>query len=230
MVSNRKPARVSKETVVVSLAIHAVVIVLLLILAAHDAIFGGHNTTIAVTIVPVETPVEEPTPPPIEKPIAKVRVPQPLAVETPKPANLTPPFIRPPPPAKTVPSTPVTTVAPPAASPPVFLFGGGNSIESSSDPELIYKGFLEYTLRSNWQRPENVTNLNYVAEVEIELDVAGNIKGFEWEKGSGNEAWDDSVRSALAQTKTLERPPPKGFPERVLVRFDVQVEKDALKP
>ena len=43
-------------------------------------------------------------------------------------------------------------------------------------------------------------------------------------------AWDHSVRQAVAQTKAVGRPPPKGFPEQVVVRFEVQVEADAFTP
>jgi hypothetical protein len=47
-----------------------------------------------------------------------------------------------------------------------------------------------------------------------------------WKSGSGNQRWDDSVRAVIANTTTLTRPPPKNFPARVLVRFDVQVETE----
>jgi len=40
-------------------------------------------------------------------------------------------------------------------------------------------------------------------------------------KGSGDKSWDDSVRKALASVKVINRAPPKGFPEKVMVRFDV---------
>jgi len=81
---------------------------------------------------------------------------------------------------------------------------------------------VEYTLRSKWERPEGMTDDNYVAEVEVSIDRAGQISNPEWKKGSGNTRWDDSVRRAVAATRSLDRPPPTNFPPRVLVRFDVQ--------
>ena len=75
-----------------------------------------------------------------------------------------------------------------------------------------------------------MADANYVAEVEVAVDASGQITGYEWEKGSGSTQWDNSVRTALSQTKALDRPPPKGFPGKVLVRFDVQIATDALKP
>jgi len=53
---------------------------------------------------------------------------------------------------------------------------------------------VEYTLRSTWKRPEGVADVNYVAEVEVALDPAGHITSSQWKKGSGDTAWDNSVR------------------------------------
>ena len=40
--------------------------------------------------------------------------------------------------------------------------------------------------------------------------------------GSGDKRWDDSVKEVVAQTRVISRPPPKGFPPKFLVRFDVE--------
>ena len=39
-------------------------------------------------------------------------------------------------------------------------------------------------------------------------------------KQSGDKSWDDSVLQALAETKSVNRKPPPGFPPKFLVRFD----------
>jgi hypothetical protein len=44
-------------------------------------------------------------------------------------------------------------------------------------------------------------------------------------KGSGDKRWDDSVKTVIAQTKVISRPPPKGFPEKFIVRFDVETSR-----
>ena len=59
-------------------------------------------------------------------------------------------------------------------------------------------------------------------EVELSVDARGRVTGAQWLKGSGDKRWDDSVKAALAQSKVISRPPPKGFPENFLVRFDVE--------
>ena len=56
----------------------------------------------------------------------------------------------------------------------------------------------------------------------MSIDPDGRVTGYRWLKGSGNARWDDSVKHALAQTKAISRPPPKGFPGKFLVRFDVE--------
>jgi TonB family protein len=227
-----KPEKVSKLSLVISLTLHAGIITVLVFIAAREGMFGRHATRIAITMMPRERPLEKPAPVPIAKPVEKQKQPEPrepLITEASKPATA-PPAVQAPAISEVAPSVPKISVAPKVAAPPVFLFGGGDSVESSSDPRVLYKGFLEYTLRSNWKRPENMNDLKWVAEVKVEVDAAGRVKGFEWEKGSGNETWDNSVRIALAQAKFLERPPPNGFPDKVLVRFDVQSETDALKP
>ena len=61
----------------------------------------------------------------------------------------------------------------------------------------LYKGYLEYALRSKWQRPDNVADDNYVAEVAVTVDRTGQISNPVWEKGSGDAQWDDSVKAGL---------------------------------
>ena len=85
---------------------------------------------------------------------------------------------------------------------------------------------MEYALRSKWQRPENIADDNYVAEVEVTVDRKGRISNPVWEKGSGDARWDDSVKQVFKVVKSLDRPPPTNFPSRVTVRFDVQEETE----
>src|SRR5262249_2936566 len=93
---------------------------------------------------------------------------------------------------------------------------------TSGDPVVHYKQSVESALRAKWDRPTDIEDWNYVAEVEVALDASGQIVGHDWKKGSGDKKWDDSVRKALASTRAMSRPPPKGFPDKFLVRFDVE--------
>ena len=117
-------------------------------------------------------------------------------------------------------------MAPAAAELPAFQFGGGKTVETSSDPVKLYQGALEYALRSKWNRPDNLTDDDYVAEVDITVNRAGDISNPVWRKSSGDPKWDDSVRQAIAAVKEMDRPPPTNFPSQVLVRFDVQEETE----
>jgi hypothetical protein len=102
-----------------------------------------------------------------------------------------------------------------------FVFEGGKVVESSSDPVQIYKGLIEYSLRSRWDRPPDIEDQSYVAEVEVAVDHHGQIADPVWKKGSGDKRWDDTVRQAIARTQSINRAPPTNFPSRVVVRFDV---------
>jgi outer membrane biosynthesis protein TonB len=234
MAYHRKEQKMSKVGIAVSIALHAAVIAILVLLAAREGMLGKHLKKIAVTMVPRELPLEKPKETPKLKPLEKppeLKSPEaePAKIEAPQLAK-TPPTVQPAQPVAVPPPTTASSVAPPPAAMPGFLFGGSKTVENSSDPKALYKGFVEYTLRSNWKRPDNLADLDYTAEVEVGIDRAGQLTGSEWKKGSGSPAWDNSVRHALAQTKSLGRTPPMGFPEKVLVRFDVRVEADALKP
>ena len=133
-------------------------------------------------------------------------------------ANTSPPTIA----ASTAPAA-APAVAPPLAVLPDFAFDdGAKVVESTTNAPLVYyKNLVEYTLRANWSRPAEAADDNYVAEAQVYVDSSGRILRYEWVKGSGDKRWDDSVRKALTLTKTINRAPPKGFPDRFLVRFDV---------
>jgi TonB family protein len=62
----------------------------------------------------------------------------------------------------------------------------------------------------------------YVAEVQVSVDRDGNVSNPQWEKGSGNSLWDESVRKAVAAVKNMDRPPPTNFPPQITIRCDVQ--------
>jgi hypothetical protein len=220
MANLRKQKKTSRLSVVISLVFHGVIIGALVFIAAREGILGKELKKIAVTMVPKEKPPEE-------KPKPKEPEPKPPA-EEPKPAEpklvetvpqIAPPTATPPPAAG--------MVAAPAAAPaanalPAFDFEGGKAVETVSDPNVIYKGYVEYTLRARWNRPEGLEDESFVAEVELSVDREGRIQGTTWKRGSGNATWDASVKRVLAETSNIGRPPPKGFPAEVLVRFDVQ--------
>ena len=220
MADRRKDKRTSRLSVVISLVCHALIIGTLAFIAAREGILGKELKKIAVTMVPKEKPPEEK---PKEKPPEPKPVVEPPKEETPKPVVTPQPQL-----AKAAIALPPAATAAPVAAPapaalPAFDFDGGKAVETTSDPDLIYKGFVEYTVRSRWVRPEGVADENYVAEVELALDRTGRVQGTTWKKGSGDAAWDNSVKKVLAETANIGRPPPKSFPEKVLVRYDVQV-------
>jgi hypothetical protein len=209
----RKKRNSSKVNLLISFIFHATLVLTLLYFAARQGLLGKQLKKISIEMVK-EKPPEKPKEP------AKVEPPkvEPPKVETPRiaeaPKVSAPPTAAPP------------TVAPPAAELPSFDFEGGNDVVSSSDPVQLYKGYMEYALRQKWNRPENMTDDTYVAEVEVSVSRQGAISDPTWVKGSGNEQWDATVRRVFDAVKNFDRPPPTNFPPRVVVRFDVQEETE----
>ena len=221
MADFRKQKRTSRLSAAISLTVHAIIIGILTFIAAREGILGKQLKKISVTMMPKEKPPEKPKEkPPEPKPeVATPKAAEPKAVEIPSQAVKKSATPAPPPAAATV----APAAAPPVAALPAFDFEGGKAVETTSDPNLIYKGYVEYTLRSRWNRPEGMADERYVAEAEVAIDHDGRVLATTWKKGSGEPAWDNSVKKVLAETPNIGRPPPRGFPQQVLVRFDVQV-------
>jgi hypothetical protein len=216
----RKPRNSSKVNLLISVGFHAIIAGAVIYFAAREGLLGKSLKKIAVEMVK-EKPLEKPKEP--EKPKE-----QPKIAEESKAA-----------PKMDVPKEVVQTAPPPSAAPPSiapaaadvasFNFEGGKAVETSSDPIQLYKGLLQYALQSKWDRPEDMDDHNFAAEIEISVDRQGGISDPVWKKSSNNKRWDDSVRQALAMTRSVNRPPPSNFPPRVIVRFDV-VQAEAIQP
>jgi outer membrane biosynthesis protein TonB len=211
----RKKRNSSKVNLMISFAFHALIVVVALYFAARQGLLGKQMKKISIEMVKAKPPEKpkEPEKPKVEVPKVEASKPEPPKVV--EEAKAAPPPVSGPP-----------TVAPPAAELPSFEFEGGKAVETSSDPVHLYKGYLEYALRSKWQRPENIEDDKYVAEVAVTVDRQGQISNPVWEKGSGDTKWDDSVKEVFKAVKSMDRPPPTNFPPRVTVRFDVQAETE----
>ena len=220
MIQQRKKRNSSKINLTISFVFHGILILVVFFFAAREGLVGKKLKQVAVTMVPKE---KKPEPPKEKAPEPKAE--QAKTDQTPKIAIPQPKVdtaAAPPPPA--VDAAPA--VAPPAASLPAFEFSdGAKEVQSISDPTGIYKALIEHTLRSRWNRPEDIADETYVAEVELNVDAKGRVTDYHWLKGSGDKRWDDSVKAVIAQTKTISRPPPKGFPEKFPVRFDVETSR-----
>jgi len=210
----KKKKNSSKVNLTISAVVHGVIVVALIYFAAREGYLGKKLKEITVYKVEKEKPPEKPPEkkpePPKEQPKP---VEQPKVAEAPKPQSA-PPAAAPP------------VVAPPSADVPSFEFEGGKAVNSESDPVQLYKGYLEYTLRSKWNRPDNLPDDNYVAEVAVNVDKQGNIQQTQWLKGSGDALWDASVKNVFKLVQQIDRRPPTNFPPNVTIRFDVQEETE----
>ena len=212
----RKKRNSSRVNFLISFTFHAALALVVLYFAARQGWLGQPLKKLSVDLIkekPPEKPKEPETP----------KIEPPKVVETPKPVEVPKPVEE----TKAPPSVAPPIVAPPAAELPSFEFEGGKSVVSSSDPVEIYKNAIEYAFRSKWNRPENMADDNYAAEVEVSVARNGQISDPVWKKGSCNSQWDASVRTAIAAVASMNRPPPTNFPPRIILRFDVQ---DATEP
>lgn len=222
--SERKKKNSSKVNLTISFIFHGILIGTVFYFAAREGMLGKKMKTIVAEMVKEKKPIEAPKPkeePKVahqekpDEPKAVAAIPPPRQAAAPPPATEAPPV-----------------AAPPAVDVPTIDFNdGAKEVVTLSDPKLLYKGLIELALRSRWNRPEDAADETYVAEVELNIDPQGNVTLSKWIKGSGDARWDKSVKEAVAATKTINRPPPKGFPGSFLARFDVEMTRteDVLK-
>ena len=210
----KKKKHSSKANLVISAIFHGILVGVLFYFAAKEGLLGKKVQKIAVEMVKKEKPPEPPKPKPEPPKVEPPKV-EPPKIEAPKVETVkAPPTVAPP------------VVAPPTAEIPAFDFEGGKAVVSESNPVQLYKGYMEYILRSKWNRPENLDDDQYVAEVAVNVDKAGNLSQTHWLKGSGNANWDQTVKDVFAQVSNIGRPPPTNFPPTVTIRFDVQEETE----
>jgi outer membrane biosynthesis protein TonB len=200
----------SKTNLLISFIFHAVLVVVVVYFAARQGFLGHQMQKITVEMIK-EKPPEPPKPPPKPPEIPKLEPPKVVAV--PKPVES---------PRTQASSAASPTVAPPPSELPSFDFDGGKSVISSTDPVEIYRSAIESAFRSKWNRPENMTDDNYFVDIKVSIRPDGQISDVQWRKGSGNSAWDESVRRAIVSVKSMDNLPPTNFPPYVMIRFDVQ--------
>lgn len=215
---NNKKRNSSRVNLTISAVFHGLLIATVFYFAAREGYLGKKMSTIVATL---EKSVKKEPPKP-EKPEVKPETPK--VAEAPKPAVATQPKVETvaaPPPAEAV-----AAVAPAAAELPSIDFQeGAHAVDSVSDPKSAYKGMIQHALLSRWNRPQDLADDTFVAEVELTVNAAGQLGAPRWLRTSGNARWDDSVKAALAAIKSVSHAPPKGFPDKFQVRFDVEADR-----
>ena len=213
----RKKKNSSKVNLAISFCFHALLVGAMLYFAARQGWLGKKIQKISVEMVK-EKPKEKPKEPEKPKPPEPPKVTPPKIAEAPKAAE--------PPKAAAPPVAAPPMAAPPTAEMPSFEFEGGKTVDTSSDPVQLYKSYLEYVLRQKWNRPDNMNDDSYAAEVQVDVDKNGDISNPVWQKGSGNAKWDQTVKDVFKVVTAIDRRPPTNFPPEVTIRFDVQEETE----
>jgi outer membrane biosynthesis protein TonB len=208
----RQKRNSSKVNLTISAVFHALLIGALIYFAAREGYLGKKIKEITVYKVKEEKPPEPP-------PVKKAEPPK----EVPKPVEEPPKLVE-------APKVAAPVAAPPVAAPPAndvqdFTFNdGAKAVNTESDPVQLYKGYIEYELRSKWNRPEDMADADYAVEVAVNVDPQGNLNEDKWLKGSGNPKWDASVKAVFDEVKLIDRRPPTNFPPKVVIRFDTEAE------
>jgi hypothetical protein len=210
----RKKKNSSKVNLAISFVFHTLLVLVALYFAAHSGILGKQAQKFTVSLEK-----KEPEKPKEEKPKQEPQKVEQPKVEQPKMEEPKMEEAKTAPPDNSAPS-----VAPAATDLPSFDFDGGRQVISESDPVQVYKSRVEYEFKSKWDRPEDMDDAAYVAEVQVTVDKDGSISNPVWEKGSGNKRWDDSVRKVIDEVTSMGHKPPTNFPSQVTIRFDVQEE------
>lgn len=205
----------ARSSVVIAIVMHAIAFVVFFVWAAKTGKIEQVMRVIGVVPVQKEKPKE-----PKEEPKPKTE--EAKLPEQPKPAAETPKNVAETSPAAANTAPPAMVAAPPPTAPADFFFSdGAKPVETVTNAVVVsYKNWLEYSIRCNWTKPPEAPDEEFVAEAEVTVDPSGNLVKYDWLKGSGNQAWDDSVRKALAATKGIKRSRPAGFPAKFVVRFD----------
>ncbi len=203
----------SNVNLIISAVFHTVLVLGVAYFAARNGVFGKKMKALTAVVEQKEKKPEQPKEKPPE------RRPEPPKEQEAKAAapKMQVASTAPPPDAP-------AAVAPAAVDVPAIDYSEGPAVQTTSDPNAIYKSLVEHALRSRWNRPDGLPDDNYQVQVQLSVDSKGRISDYQWIKGSGDAQWDASVKTALAQTKTISRPPPKGFPSSFTVRFDVDSE------
>ena len=209
----RKKKNSSKINLTISFVVHSAIVAVLFYFAAREGFLGKQLQKISVQMIKEKPPEKPPEPPKVEPP----KVVEPPKQEPPKMVEA---------PKSEAPPAAAPVVAPASTDVPAFDFGGGHTVVSESDPVQLYKGYMEYALRQQWNRPEDMNDDAYVAEVAVDVDKKGDISNPVWLKGSGNSLWDASVKAVFASVKMIDRLPPTNFPPHVTIRFDIQTEAE----
>jgi TonB family protein len=214
----RKKKAPSKVNLIVSLVFHTLAIGAIIFFAAREGMLGKKLKQLTVVMVPKEKKPE----PPKEKP-PEQKLEPPKVAETPRPSVP----VTAPPKAEPITAPPAVAAAPiaapAAAALPSFEFSdGAKQVVTGTSPGAVYKGVVEHALLTRWNRPDDIEDEKFAAQVKVTVDPDGAITGYQWLSGSGNARWDKSVKEVLTQTKRLSTPPPRGFPLTFDVRFDVQ--------
>jgi len=202
--------KVDRSSVFIVISLHIVAVLAITFFASKEGMLGKKMQSLSVALVPKEKPVEQPKPKVEEKIIdvaSKQSIEVPKAVEQPQQKVETPIHQAP-------------EAVPQATQMPSFEFSdGAKEVKTISDPNELYKTYIERYLKSQWKLPET----DGIVEIEMNIDEKGKILSSSFQVRQG-QYWEKSVLDLLKIITNFPKPPPKGFPLQFKIRFDTTME------
>lgn len=196
----------SKTNIAIAVAFHAILLFVIVFFASKEGMLGKKMQTLSVVLVP-KSKVEEVVKTKVEQP--RVEVPK-TTIPSEQPKTQTAPPVAPV-------QAEVPAVAPAAAQLPSFSFNdGAKEVQNISDPIQLYKSYMEHYLKSKWNTPNN----DGIVEIDMIIDEKGRILSSQFQVKEG-EQWGASVVQLLQRVTSFPKPPPKGFPSKFKIRFDM---------
>jgi TonB family protein len=215
----RKKRNSAKVNLIFSVTFHGLIGLAVFYFAAREGILGHSLQTMTVMLEEKKPEIKQPPKPKEELP--KPELPKPVEpVKLVEPPKMTAVVQAPPPPVDV--TGPVDIAPPPAEEAPFVFDEESHKVISSTNMVQIYQSLLQDALQFNWDRPRDMDAQTNQAEVELAVGKNGELTGPVITKSSGQTKWDQSVLTAVANTKKVSRPPPTNFPSRVKVQFYVE--------
>lgn len=196
----------NKRALIIATIIHVFLFLGVAFFASREGILGQKMKTLSAILIPKEKPVEI-IKPKIEE--RKIEIPQ-LKIQSPVVNESIKPRISPE-------VTPSIVVPPIVELPEINFSDGAKNVITTTNVIDLYKNFIEYKLKSEWIRPDN---LDYISEINLTINKNGKIVNIVFEKQSGNSKWDISIKNIFSKINSFEKIPPKEFPLNFIVRFD----------
>lgn len=87
--------------------------------------------------------------------------------------------------------------------------GAGLTGQQTENAKALYLDLIRNRLRQYWELPVWLSRQNLSAQVQMQVDGVGNLKGYRFIRPSGNAQFDEAVEHTLKSAAPYPYPPPE---------------------